>query len=235
MPATFGKNPLIEAIQNSFEVKRGKKDGLVPRSWLLVVLCILDRIRESDGPLSEDDAYTYDCTLKRSRAKAIPKLLGKYSFPLELGMGRAGITTRGAPGLRLFRAIKGGAVIADRPKAKQALFLREAVDLVWEEMLSVVGQGPVGIPFHRFEQTSAFVESLFDAVKNRSNGRVEQALVGAKLQLRYPKIAVPNNPGFAGDRQTGRHCDFEVENLRVIVSVSPKDQHFVKIQFQRTK
>ena len=71
------------------------------------------------------------------------------------------------------------------------------------------------------------MESLLEAVENRSNGRVEQALVGAKLQLRFPNSVVPNNPGFAGDRQTGRDCDFEVDNIRVIVSVSPKDQHFV--------
>jgi hypothetical protein len=226
MSAPSKNNPLIQPIRDSFDVKRGKKDGLIPRSWLLVILCILDMIADRDGPISEDDAYTYDYTLKNSRAGAIPKLLAKYSFPLKLGMGTEGITTRGAPGLRLFRAIEGGGVIANRPMAKRKLLLGEAIDLVRVEMLRVVGQGPVNIPFHRFDQTSTFVESLFEAVQNRSNGRVEQALVGAKLQLRYPNISVPNNPGFAGDRQTGRDCDFEVNNLRVIVSVSPKDQHF---------
>ncbi len=90
----------------------------------------------------------------------------------------------------------------------------------------MLGQGPIEIPSHRFDDTASFVESLFEAVANRSNGRVEQALVGAKLQLRYPGSEVPNNPSFAGDRQTGRDCDFAVENSRVIVSVSPKEQHY---------
>jgi hypothetical protein len=225
MSSSSENNSLLEPIRIAFEEKRNKS-GFIPRTWLLVILCILDMIGDSDGPLSEDDAYTYDYTLKNSRAKAIPKLLEKYSFPLHLGMSAEGITTRGAPGLRLFRAIDGGGIIANLPREKRALFLGEAIELVRGEMLKVIGQGPVEIDSHRFDQTNTFVESLFKALENRSNGRVEQALVGAKLQLRFPNIPVPNNPGFAGDRQTGRDCDFEVENLRIIVSVSPKDQHF---------
>ena len=104
--------------------------------------------------------------------------------------------------------------------------IHEAVELVREEIMRVVGQKPVELPSHVFGQSGAFVTALLKAVENRSNGRVEQALVGAKLQLRFPIIPIPNNPGFAGDRQTGQDCDFEAEGIRVIVSVSPKDQHF---------
>ena len=149
MSAPSKNNPLLEPIRESFDEKRGKKNGFIPRSWLLVVLCILDMIADSDGQLSEDDAYTYDYTLKKSRAKAIPKLLAKYSFPLKTGLGPEGITTRGVPGLRLFRAIKGGGVIANRPKAERASLLQEAIELVRVEMLRVVGQEPIEIPFHR--------------------------------------------------------------------------------------
>ncbi|MBN1911439.1 MAG: DUF4928 family protein [Pirellulales bacterium] len=219
-------NPLIEAIQKSFVVKRRKKDDTIPRSWLLVVLCLLDMIGDSDHVLSEDEVYTYDYTLKRSRAAAIPKLLEKHSFPLKLGMGAEGITTRGAPGLRLFREIEGGGVIAGHAKDERLSLVSQAIGFVRDEMLKTVGQGPVQIPSHCFDRPRSFVESLLEAVANRSNGRVEQALVGAKLALRFPKATVPHNPGFAGDRQTGRDCDFEVDDLRVIVSVSPKKQHY---------
>ncbi len=220
------RNPLLEPIRESFAKKRRKKDGLVPRNWLLIVLCILDMIAESDTGLSEDDVYTYDYTLKKSRAKAIPTVLAKYSLPLNLGMGKEGITVRGAPGLRMFRAMQGGAVIMDRPREERQLLIHEAIELVRVELLRVLGRKSVELPVHVFEQTGTFVAALLKAVENRSNGRVEQAIVGAKLQLRFPNIPIPSNPGFAGDRQTGRDCDFEVENIRVIVSVSPKDQHF---------
>ena len=41
--------------------------GVVPKSWLLVLLCILDRVRDSETPLLDDDLYSYDYTLKGSR------------------------------------------------------------------------------------------------------------------------------------------------------------------------
>ena len=40
---------------------------------------------------------------------------------------------------------------------------------------------------------------------------------------------MPLNPVYAADRQTGRECDYEVGNIRVIVSVTPKDQHFESV------
>ena len=52
----------MEPIRESFVIKRRKKDALIPRNWLLIVLCILDMIAESDASLSEDDVYTYDYT-----------------------------------------------------------------------------------------------------------------------------------------------------------------------------
>ena len=63
----------MEPICESFVIKRRKKDALIPRNWLLIVLCILDMIAESDASLSEDDVYTYDYTLKKSRAKRFPR------------------------------------------------------------------------------------------------------------------------------------------------------------------
>ena len=96
-------------------------------------------------------------------------------------MGKEGVTVRGAPGLRMFRAMKGGAVIMDRPKEERQLLIHEAVELVREEIMRVVGQKPVELPSHVFGQSGAFVTALLKAVENRSHGRVEQALVGAKF------------------------------------------------------
>jgi len=226
MPKRPDNNPLIGPVQELFDMNRGKRDGLVSRNRLLIVLCILDRIGESHTALSEDDIYTYNYTLKGSRAKAIPALLAKYSLPVNLGMSSEGVTVRGAPGLRMFRAIQGGAVIMDRPKPQREALVHEAIELVRAELMKVVARGPVTLPPHKFKQSGAFVAALLKAVENRSNGRVEQALVGAKLQLRFRDMVIPNNPGFAGDRQPGRDCDFEAGILRAIVSVSPKKQHF---------
>jgi hypothetical protein len=192
----------------------------------LVLLRILDEVRDGDRALEEDDLYSYDYTLKRSRATAIPRLLRKHGFPVQLGMGGEGVTTRGAPGLRVFRAIKGGGVLHGRSPEKRIALINEAIEILRLELSRTIGQKPVELPEHLFQDSGSFVGALLHAVENRSNGRVEQALVGAKLQLRHPREAVSAQPTFAGDAQTGRECDFAVGNTRVIVSVSPKNSHF---------
>jgi hypothetical protein len=193
----------------------------------LIVLCLLDAIGQSDTALKEDDVYTYDYSLKNSRSRAIPALLRKYELPVNLGMSNEGVTVRGAPGLRVFRALQGGGVIMDRSKDEREALILEAIELIRTELMKVVGQKSVVLPASVFEQAGTFVAALLNEVENRSNGRVEQVLVGAKLQLRFPSSGdLPSHPTFAGDRQTNRECDFEIGDIRVIVSVSPKDSHF---------
>jgi Domain of unknown function (DUF4928) len=222
----ISKNPLLAPILHSFDIKRGKKTGAVPRSWLLVLLRIFDQLGDADHALTDDDLYTYDYTLKKSRANAIPELLRKHGFPVQLGMGHEGITTRGAPGLRVFRAIEGGAVLDGRSKEERKALIKEAIEILRLELSHTIGQKPVKLEENVFQDSGDFVGALLRAVENRSNGRVEQALVGAKLQLRYPTEVITAHPTFAGDAQTGRECDFATGNMRVIVSVTPKDPHF---------
>jgi hypothetical protein len=220
------KNPLLRPIRDSFQVKRSHRTGLIPRNWLLILLRILDLLRDRAQPLDEDEIYTYDFTLKHSRAAAIPALLGKYGMPIHIGLSKEGVTVRGAPGYRVFRAIGGGTAIMNRKPAEREALILEAVELIREELLKIVGQKPVSLPESVFQHTAKFVPALLEAVANRSNGRVEQAIVGAKLQLRFPDTDVPLNAGYAPDRQTGREADFEVGQIRVLVSVTPSPEHF---------
>ena len=59
------------------------------------------------------------------------------------------------------------------------------------------------------------------ARRGKSGGRIEQHLVGAKLQTRHPERDVPNHPGHAGDLQTGRTGDFEVDSISYHVTATP--------------
>ncbi|MBL8827354.1 MAG: DUF4928 family protein [Planctomycetaceae bacterium] len=225
MTRSPAKNPLLRPILDSFEVKRIKSTGLVPANWLLAVLCILDAIQMADRALEEDDIYTYDYSLKGSRTGMV-KTLEKYGLPVRVGIGKEGVTKRGAPGLRMFRAMNGGKEIMGLPKEQRDRLILEAVDLVRIEIDRNLSLGKIQIALNDFENAGSFVLALLKNTHNRSGGRVEQALVGAKLHLRFPKKSIVSNPGFAGDKQTGREADYEFDNIRVLVSVSPKADHF---------
>ncbi len=60
------------------------------------------------------------------------------------------------------------------------------------------------------------------AILNESNGKsaatVQKHLVGAKLQIRFPDLSVPNDPGHL---QTGRLSDFDMGSVSYLVTANP--------------
>ena len=74
-------------------------------------------------------------------------------------------------------------------------------------------------------------EILQRAKEAGKSGPVAQHLVGAKLQLRFPKIEIPNNPASAADRQTGRAGDFQIGDTAFHVTVAPtRDNLFERVK-----
>jgi len=136
------------------------------------------------------------------------------------------VTTRGAPCLRFFREIEGGGVLSALDRESRSRAIHESIEILKGELLRTLSVAPVVLPRSVFRDSGTFVEALLDEVMNRSQGRVEQQLVGAKLQLRFPNTQIEFNPTFAGDGQTSREADFCVGRIRVIVSVAPKGSHF---------
>ena len=74
-------------------------------------------------------------------------------------------------------------------------------------------------------------EILLKAAEAGKSGPVAQHLVGAKLQLRFPDIEVPNNPASAADQQTGRAGDFQIGDTAFHVTVAPtRDNLFERVK-----
>jgi hypothetical protein len=82
----------------------------------------------------------------------------------------------------------------------------------------------VGIPLKPrcdYQQSPAtWIDSILVAAELRSFGVVERHLVGATLQQRHPEISIPNNPGHAGDAQTGRSGDFPLKDISYHVTAT---------------
>ena len=67
-----------------------------------------------------------------------------------------------------------------------------------------------------------WIESIMrEAREHKSQGRVEQHLVGAKLETRHPGTEIPVHSATAGDVQTGRPGDFQVGRWIYHVTVAP--------------
>jgi hypothetical protein len=70
------------------------------------------------------------------------------------------------------------------------------------------------------QSPATWIDSILVAAEIRSRGTVERHLVGATLQQRHPGIVVPNNPGHAGDSQTGRSGDFPLKDVSYHVTAT---------------
>ncbi len=217
------QNPLLPALRKAIQLG-SQKTGKSTTNWLLALLVVLDRVRGTAKKLDDNALYTYHYSLKDSRGGAIRKLVERYAMP-KLKISDEGITIRGAPGLRFFWEIEG--VLDWGAIEKRKALCDEAIEEIRKELMAIAGQEPVKLPAIAFNEAGTFVPALLEAVHNRSQGRLEQALVGAKLHLRFPNEEVEMHRGFAGDKQTNRDTDFHVGNLRVSVSVAPKNHHFV--------
>lgn len=75
------------------------------------------------------------------------------------------------------------------------------------------------------------IRNLLEAAsKENKSGAVAQHLVGAKLQLRFPKLSISNESYSTADRQTQRQGDFRVGDTVFHVTMSPMQGVFVKCQ-----
>lgn len=71
---------------------------------------------------------------------------------------------------------------------------------------------------------SAVVAAILEAARLRSDqpaGTVAQHLVGAKLELRFPDLAVGRDRANAADLQTGRQGDFQLGDTAFHVTMAP--------------
>jgi len=77
--------------------------------------------------------------------------------------------------------------------------------------------------------TSYLIGDILEAARaSGKEGPVAQYLVGAKLQLRFPKISISNDSYSAADTQAGRHGDFTVQDTAFHVTVAPTTGVFEK-------
>src|SRR4029077_13847171 len=77
------------------------------------------------------------------------------------------------------------------------------------------------LAFGRQCSPATWIAAILNDAKGKSGGKVEQHLVGAKLERRHPDVPIPNHPGHACDMQTGRSGDFIVGTTCFHVTAAP--------------
>lgn len=205
-------NPIKSAVRSWIgSCTRNKQ---VARNTIVTGLVILDHY-STDPILSRSRLVAPGGEIKGVRGSNVRRVLAKHGLPANF---LKEVTTRSAhkDGERLADALRAIDKKAHAPEAiKQA-----ATDLVAHANRWLARQH-IKIYCDIGHSPSAWIQSILAQSRDRSGGKVEQHLVGAKLEERHPGISIANHPANAGDRQTGREGDFVVGSTAYHVTAAP--------------
>ena len=196
--------------------------GLPARGTVAAGLVVLEHLRTEYQLDLRAHLAKGGAQIRGLNPRAVKEILARYGETRPFSV-EAGRTNRGAPG-----------GIEDMLQAIQELGLeREAKDArnkVLDAMQSYLvdkvkeyhGRKRLEIGYDPNRTTWSVVHDLLgQAEQVCKGGPVAQYLVGAKLELRFPRISIPNDHHSAADVQSGRLGDFEMGGTVFHVTVSP--------------
>lgn len=195
-----------------------QEEGLA-RSTLAGAVVVVDTIRIK-APFTPADVFTLNGQLVGGRGPSLVEILERYGE--ERRLLADGVTTRSTRKFqRLAEGLEWGVTLEDWSDAAR----QEAVSIIAEPALIEIDKffqrQHMKLKLDLGESSVIWIEQLMETAKDRSQGRVEQHLIGAKLKTRLPNHDVTGHAAFAGDVQTARSGDFVIGNIVYHVTAAP--------------
>ncbi len=192
--------------------------GEVSRNTVAVGIVVLDHLRRK-CPLEPTDVLSARGEVKGARS-GLATILERYGIPAKY---LKEVTTRAGhqDGQRLFEAYKYGRELAQLSDVERDSFLKSAIASLVVRAKEWLDRQHLKINCDRQLSPDAWIAAILSEARGRSSGKVEQHLVGAKLARRHSDMDILNNPGHAGDAQTGRPGDFLVRSTAYHVTAAP--------------
>lgn len=194
---------------------RGKK---ISRNTLAVGIVVLDHLHRR-CPLTRDDVISKGGEIKGARS-SLGDTLAKYGIP---GSFLKEVTTRQASpdAQKLLEQLDWGRKLAGLQPNQRKRILGGMIRQLCSQATAILKRENLKIEINRRETPGAWVRMILQCASGRSTGVVEQHLVGAKLERRFPQVRVSNHPAHAGDAQTTRRGDFVISTLVYHVTANP--------------
>ena len=208
---------LKKAVAGWLESCRRKGD--VARNTVVVGVVVLDHLRRS-CPVTREEMFSQTGGEVRGARSGLHATLGRYGIPENY---LKTVSTRQAShdAERLLQLLEYGQALADLTPAARDEALVGGIEVLCRTASEWFRRQNLKINCNRAHSPATWVRSILREAEGKSGGRVEQHLVGAKLQKRHPDKTIPNYPGHAGDVQTGRRGDFDVESISYHVTTAP--------------
>jgi hypothetical protein len=195
-----------------------ERRGGISRNTVAVGIVILDHLRR-ECPVAKENILSKGGEISGSRA-GLRNVLTTYGLPENY---LKEVTTRQAhqDGQRFLEALGYGAKIAKLKAEEREGQLVGAIQELLSHATKWLQRQHLKVSCDRQSAPGEWVRSILEEAKGRSGGRVEQHLVGAKLELRHPDVEIPNFPSHASDSATGRTGDFRIGTTCFHITATP--------------
>jgi len=206
-----------------------KSSGGPAKGTIAAALVVLERLR-TDCELSlEAHRARGGSQIKGAGGAALKKILNRFGEQRPFAK-EGGRTNRGGPGdiQKMLDALKG--VRLDKSLLSERLeILDDLQRFLVNRIIEFHSRERIKLVYDPSKTTWQTIQELLLAARmTGKEGPVAQYLVGAKLKLRFPDLAIGNESYSTADDQLGRPGDFSIGDTAFHVTVAPMSALFEK-------
>ena len=197
--------------------------GFPARGTIGAALIVLERLKE-DYVLNLDShrAERGRSQIRGVSGTAVARILANFGETRHF-ISEGGRTNRGGAGdIESMLQCLQGTRLHELPPYELPIALNALQGFLVEKVREFHGRERLEFVFDPAKTTRQIVLDILTAARETNKeGPVAQYLVGAKLQLRFPKIKVNNESFSTADQQLGRHGDYLIGDTAFHVTVAP--------------
>lgn len=198
------------------------------RSTLAGAVVVVDALRQK-APITHEDVFTPGGQLSGGRGSSLRDTLTRYGEDRVLLAD--GVTTRSTSKFeRLAEVLSWGKDLSGWSEEDRVEGSRRLAEPVLAEIDHYFQRQHLTVAPDRSESPTAWIELILEQSRSKSQGRVEQHLIGAKLERRFPEADISTHAAFAADVQTERLGDFDLGKIVYHVTAAPAQPVISKCQ-----
>lgn len=199
------------------------KDALPARGVIAAALVVVERLRETCDLDPTRHLTVGAGQIRGVSGAAVARILARYGETRPF-LAEGGRTNRGAPGqvASLLSALRDVGLAQLDPSARDVV-LDELQAFLVDKVTEYHRRERLKFEYSPSHTAARSVRQILnEARKVGKEGEVAQYLVGAKLQMRFPGIAIGNESYSTADQQLDRPGDFCVGDTAFHVTVAPQ-------------
>lgn len=208
-----------------------KSSGGPAKGTIAAALVVLEHLKTGCNLDLEAHRAPGGSQIKGASGQAVKKILERFGEKRPFAK-EGGRTNRGAPGdiKPLLDALNKSGF--DNCAAEQRnIMLHEMQQILVGKVIEFHNKERIKLVYEPSKTTWQAVQSLLaQARETGKEGPLAQHLVGAKLELRFPKIDIGNESYSTADDQLGRPGDFCIGDTAFHVTVAPMPALYQKCQ-----